>query len=119
MITKVDLRVEVTAMLRQMGTPAHLKGYYYLRDAVLLVYDDSLLLDNMIKGLYKKVAQSHGTTPFSVERAIRNAIEITMDRGNTDYVYTIFSSTISKHKGKPTNREFIMSVVDLLKTIHD
>ena len=107
-----ELYEEVTNLLHDMGTPAHIKGHYYLRSAILEVYDHPELLKNMMNGLYATIAEAYDTTPSCVERSIRNAVEATLDRGDVDFLYSVFRNTISKNKGKPTNREFIMMVVD-------
>lgn len=101
-----------------MGTPAHIKGHYYLRSAILEVYAHPELLKNMMNGLYATIAEAYDTTPSCVERSIRNAVEATLDRGDVDFLYSVFRNTISKNKGKPTNREFIMMVVDVLRVRH-
>lgn len=116
--TKDNAYLAVITLLKQMGTPAHIKGYNYLRDSILYAYEDSTLLNNMIKGLYKVVADKHKTTAFCVERDIRTAVEITVNRGDFNYLYSIFGNTISKDKGKPTNREFIMAIIELLNAYH-
>lgn len=116
--TKDNAYLAVITLLKQMGTPAHIKGYNYLRDSILYAYEDSTLLNNMIKGLYKVVADKHKTTAFCVERDIRTAVEITVNRGDFNYLYSIFGNTISRDKGKPTNREFIMAIIELLKAYH-
>ncbi len=117
-IHKENLYLQVIMILKQMGTPAHIKGYVYLRDCILYVYDDPSLLGNMKKQLYKVVGDLHETTAFCVERDIRTAIEVTVDRGDINYLYTIFGNTIRKDKGKPTNKEFIIAIADLLTAIN-
>ena len=113
-----ELYEEVTNLLHDMGTPAHIKGHYYLRSAILEVYAHPELLKNMMNGLYATIAEAYDTTPSCVERSIRNAVEATLDRGDVDFLYSVFRNTISKNKGKPTNREFIMMVVDVLRVRH-
>lgn len=113
-----DLYEEITNLLHDMGTPAHIKGHYYLRIAILEVYFHPELLKNMMNGLYALIADTYDTTSSCVERSIRNAVEATLDRGDVDFLYSVFRNTISKNKGKPTNREFIMMVVDVLRVRH-
>ena len=113
-----ELYEEVTNLLHDMGTPAHIKGHYYLRSAIPEVYAHPELLKNMMNGLYATIAEAYDTTPSCVERSIRNAVEATLDRGDVDFLYSVFRNTISKNKGKPTNREFIMMVVDVLRVRH-
>ena len=113
-----ELYGEVTDLLHDMGTPAHIKGHYYLRSAIMEVYFNPQLLKNMMNGLYTTIANTYDTTPSCVERSIRNAVEATLDRGDVEFLYSIFRNTISKNKGKPTNREFIMMVVDVLRVRH-
>lgn len=120
MITKrkENLYLQLITILKKMGTPAHMKGYVYLRDCIMSVYDDPSLLENMKKQLYKVVGDLHETTVFCVERDIRTAIEATVDRGDINYLYMIFGNTIRKDKGKPTNKEFIIAIADLLTAIN-
>ncbi|MCR0265364.1 sporulation initiation factor Spo0A C-terminal domain-containing protein [[Clostridium] innocuum] len=113
-----ELYEETTNLLHDMGTPAHIKGHYYLRTAILEVYFHPELLKNMMNGLYALIADTYDTTSSCVERSIRNAVEATLDRGDVDFLYSVFRNTISKNKGKPTNREFIMMVVDVLRVRH-
>lgn len=117
-IRKENLYLQVIMIQKQMGTPAHMKGYLYLRDCILYVYDDPSLLDNMKKQLYKVVSDLHKTTAFCVEQDIRTAIEATLERGDINYLYMIRGNTIPKDKGKPTNKEFIIAIADLLTAIN-
>ena len=106
---------KVTAMMHELGIPAHIKGYHYLRDAIIMVVDRVDLLSKITKELYPAIAQKYLTTPSRVERAIRHAIEVAWDRGNMDFIQRVFGHTISQEKGKPTNSEFIAMVADRLR----
>ncbi|NLM21481.1 MAG: sporulation transcription factor Spo0A [Peptococcaceae bacterium] len=110
-----DTDVEVTKMIQQMGVPAHVKGYQYLRDAIVSVIKDVSLLGAVTKELYPMIAQKYNTTPSRVERAIRHAIELAWDRGNIDFMNKFFGYTINVDRGKPTNSEFIAMVADKLR----
>ncbi|MGI6449567.1 MAG: sporulation transcription factor Spo0A [Desulfitobacteriia bacterium] len=107
--------VEVTKMIQQMGVPAHVKGYQYLRDAIICVINDVSLLGAVTKELYPMIAKKYNTTPSRVERAIRHAIELAWDRGNIDFMNKFFGYTINVDRGKPTNSEFIAMVADKLR----
>lgn len=110
-----NLDVEVTKIIHQMGVPAHIKGYQYLRDAILFVIEEVNLLGAVTKELYPMIAQKYMTTPSRVERAIRHAIELAWDRGNVDMMNKFFGYTINVERGKPTNSEFIAMVADKLR----
>ncbi len=110
-----SLDVEVTQIIHEVGIPAHIKGYLYLREAILMVIDDVGLLSLVTKELYPSVARKYKTTPSRVERAIRHAIEVAWNRGNLTAIHKIFSHTVSKERGKPTNSEFIAMVADKLR----
>lgn len=107
--------VEVTTLLHDMGVPAHVKGYQYLRDAILMILEDFRLLTGITKELYPRIADKYETTPSRVERAIRHAIELAWDRGNVDLMTEYFGYTINLEKGKPTNSEFIAMVSDRIR----
>lgn len=106
---------KVTSVMHELGIPAHIKGYLYLRDAILMVIDRVDLLSKVTKELYPGIATKYLTTPSRVERAIRHAIEVAWDRGNMDFIQRVFGHTISQEKGKPTNSEFIAMVADRLR----
>ncbi len=106
---------EIDAHLVTLGTPAHVKGYRYLRYAVGLAVKDENLLDVITTGLYPAVAEQFNTTSYRVERAIRHAIELTWDRGSLDVLMQYFGNTISNKKGKPTNGEFIARLVNIIR----
>jgi len=110
-----NLDVEVTKIIHQMGVPAHIKGYQYLRDAILFVIEEVNLLGAVTKELYPMIAKKYLTTPSRVERAIRHAIELAWDRGNVDMMNKFFGYTINVERGKPTNSEFIAMVADKLR----
>jgi len=109
------IEVEVTKMIQQMGVPAHVKGYQYLRDAIVSVIHDVSLLGAVTKELYPMIAKKYNTTPSRVERAIRHAIELAWDRGNIEFMNKFFGYTINVDRGKPTNSEFIAMVADKLR----
>ncbi|MBQ2263789.1 MAG: sporulation transcription factor Spo0A [Oscillospiraceae bacterium] len=110
-----DLEVTVTDVIHQLGVPAHIKGYHYLRAAILASIDNPELLESITKMLYPTVAQKFNTTSSRVERAIRHAIEIAWDRGDLDILNSFFGYTVNTCKGKPTNSEFIALVTDKLR----
>ncbi|MBQ3885117.1 MAG: sporulation transcription factor Spo0A [Ruminococcus sp.] len=110
-----DMEIVVTDMIHQLGVPAHIKGYHYLRTAILYSVKDSTLLDSVTKLLYPTVAGVHSTTSSRVERAIRHAIEIAWDRGDVDTLNSFFGYTVDTGKGKPTNSEFIALITDKLR----
>lgn len=110
-----NVEVEVTKMIQQMGVPAHVKGYQYLRDAIVSVIKEVSLLGAVTKELYPMIAKKYNTTPSRVERAIRHAIELAWDRGNIEFMNKFFGYTINVDRGKPTNSEFIAMVADKLR----
>lgn len=114
-IRSKNMDLEVTNIIHQMGVPAHIKGYQYLRDAILMVINEVSLLGAITKELYPLIAQKYLTTPSRVERAIRHAIELAWDRGNVEMMNKYFGYTINIQRGKPTNSEFIAMVADKLR----
>lgn len=110
-----DLTVTISEIMHQIGVPAHIKGYQYLREAILLSVDDDEMINSVTKYLYPTVAKKFGTTPSRVERAIRHAIEVAWDRGDVDVLSSYFGYTIQNQRGKPTNSEFIAMISDRLK----
>ena len=104
--------LKVTDILHQIGVPAHIKGYHYLREAIIQSVNDKEMLESVTKLLYPAVAKKFATTPSRVERAIRHAIEIAWDRGDIDTLNSFFGYTINTGKGKPTNSEFIALIAD-------
>lgn len=110
-----SLDVEVTEVLHEIGIPAHIKGYLYLREAICLVMQRVELLGGVTKELYPSIAKRFQTTPSRVERAIRHAIEVAWNRGNVDLIHSLFGHTVNSDRGKPTNSEFIAMVADKLR----
>ena len=110
-----DMEIVVTDIIHQLGVPAHIKCYHYLRTAILYSIEDKTLLDSVTKLLYPTVANIYDTTSSRVERAIRHAIEIAWDRGNVDTLNSFFGYTVDTGKGKPTNSEFIALITDKLR----
>jgi two-component system response regulator (stage 0 sporulation protein A) len=108
----------VTGMIHEIGVPAHIKGYQYLREAILIVYNDVEILGSITKILYPQIADKFSTTSSRVERAIRHAIEVAWSRGNSDVIAQMFGYTVSASKAKPTNSEFIAMVADKLRMDH-
>ena len=107
-----NLEIIVTDIIHQIGVPAHIKGYHYLREAIMASVNDKEMLESVTKVLYPAVAKKFRTTPSRVERAIRHAIEIAWDRGDIDTLNSFFGYTINTGKGKPTNSEFIALITD-------
>lgn len=110
-----NLHAEVTAIIQQMGVPAHVKGYLYLRDAIMFVIEEVNLMGAVTKELYPMIAEKYNTTASRVERAIRHAIELAWDRGDIEIKNDFFGYTINVERGKPTNSEFIAMVADKLR----
>ncbi len=117
-VKEFDLESEITNMLHEMGVPAHIKGYLYLRESINMVYNDIELLGSITKVLYPDVAKKYKTTASRVERAIRHAIEVAWNRGNIEAISNIFGYTVSVTKSKPTNSEFIAMIADKLRLEH-
>ncbi len=111
----MDLETEVTTIIHELGVPAHIKGYQYLRDAIVMSVLDVEMLSSITKILYPAVAKKHKTTASRVERAIRHAIEVAWNRGKLDTIDEMFGYTISTYKGKPTNSEFIALITDRIR----
>ena len=105
----------VTSIIHEIGVPAHVKGYQYLREAILIAVDDMDVINAITKVLYPQVAKTFSTTPSRVERAIRHAIELAWDRGDLETLQKFFGYTVSNTKGKPTNSEFIALIADKLQ----
>lgn len=104
--------MQVTEIIHQIGVPAHIKGYQYLRDAILMAIEDEQIINAVTKRLYPAVAKKHATTSSRVERAVRHAIEVAWDRGDVDVLNSYFGYTIHNSRGKPTNSEFIAMIAD-------
>lgn len=114
-ISDPELEVMITDIIHQIGVPAHIKGYHYLREAIILSIKNSDIVNSVTKLLYPTVAKNHSTTASRVERAIRHAIEVAWDRGNIDVLNSYFGYTIQNDRGKPTNSEFIAMISDKLR----
>ena len=112
--TMGDVENEATEIIKRLGIPAHVKGYSYVRTAILACFNDPSLLEAVTKMLYPCVADKFSTTPSRVERAIRHAIEIAWNRGNTEVFNSVFGYTVNARRGKPTNSEFIALITDNL-----
>ena len=110
-----NIEALVTNVIHEVGVPAHIKGYQYLREAIIMVVNDIDVINQITKSLYPQIASKFSTTPSRVERAIRHAIEVAWGRGQQDVVENIFGYTISAAKGKPTNSEFIAMIADKLR----
>ena len=110
-----DIETQVTKIIHQIGVPAHIKGYQYLRTAILMTVKDSDIINSVTKILYPSVAKQYQTTTSRVERAIRHAIEVAWDRGDVDTLNSYFGYTIQNNRGKPTNSEFIAMIADNLR----
>ena len=111
----ISLESRVTAIIHDVGVPAHIKGYQYLREAILIAVKDMEVINAVTKVLYPEVAKRFGTTASRVERAIRHAIEVAWDRGDLETLQKYFGYTVSNAKGKPTNSEFIAMIADRLQ----
>jgi two-component system, response regulator, stage 0 sporulation protein A len=113
-----NLDASITSIIHEIGVPAHIKGYLYLREAISMVYNDIELLGSITKVLYPDIAKKYNTTASRVERAIRHAIEVAWSRGNIESISNLFGYTVSMSKAKPTNSEFIAMVADKLRLEH-
>lgn len=114
-MARYNLESDVTNIIHEIGVPAHIKGYQYLRDAIMMSVDDSEMLNSITKILYPSIAKQHGTTPSRVERAIRHAIEVAWSRGKVDTIDELFGYTVHNGKGKPTNSEFVALIADKIR----
>ena len=112
---KTNIEALVTSIIHEIGVPAHIKGYQYLREAIIIAVNDMDVINAITKVLYPQVAKTFQTTPSRVERAIRHAIEVAWDRGDLDTLQRFFGYTVSNTKGKPTNSEFIALIADKLQ----
>lgn len=112
---KTSIETLVTNIIHEIGVPAHIKGYQYLREAIIIAVGDMDVINAITKVLYPQVAKTFSTTPSRVERAIRHAIEVAWDRGDLDTLQRFFGYTVSNTKGKPTNSEFIALIADKLQ----
>ncbi len=114
-LDKTGIETMVTSIIHEIGVPAHIKGYQYLREAIIIAVNDMDVINAITKVLYPQVAKTFQTTPSRVERAIRHAIEVAWDRGDLDTLQKFFGYTVSNTKGKPTNSEFIALIADRLQ----
>ena len=112
---ELNLETKVTDMIHEIGIPAHIKGYHYLREAIMMAINDMEVLNAITKVLYPEIAKKFQTTPSRVERAIRHAIEVAWSRGKLDTLDELFGYTVSNRKGKPTNSEFIALIADTIR----
>ncbi len=113
-----DLEQDVTDMIHEIGVPAHIKGYQYLREAIMMSVNDSEMMGSITKILYPTIAKKYQTTSSRVERAIRHAIEVAWNRGRMETLDDMFGYTINTGKGKPTNSEFIALIADKIRLKH-
>ncbi|HIS50269.1 MAG TPA: sporulation transcription factor Spo0A [Candidatus Gallacutalibacter pullistercoris] len=112
---RIPLEVKITEILHQIGVPAHIKGYHYLRESIRMAVEDPAIINAVTKQLYPGVARQYNTTSSRVERAIRHAIEVAWDRGDVEVLNSYFGYTIHNTRGKPTNSEFIAMISDKLR----
>ncbi|KPV43268.1 sporulation transcription factor Spo0A [Alicyclobacillus ferrooxydans] len=117
-LSKHDVDAAITQVIHEIGVPAHIKGYHYLREAIGIVFNDVEILGSITKTLYPRIAERFKTTPSRVERAIRHSIEVAWGRGNMDAIRNVFGYTVSASKTKPTNSEFIAMIADKLRMEH-
>ena len=110
-----NLQISVTKILHELGVPSHIKGYQYIREGIMLIYDNPDFIGGITKELYPDIARTFATTVSRVERAIRHAIEVSWNRGNWDLMEEIFGHSVDIDKAKPTNSEFIVTVADKLR----
>lgn len=116
--SRKSVDAQITQIIHEIGVPAHIKGYHYLREAIGIVYQDVEILGSITKILYPRIADRYKTTPSRVERAIRHSIEVAWGRGNMDAIRKMFGYTVSASKTKPTNSEFIAMIADKLRMEH-
>ena len=117
-VSKKMLDTTITSIIKEIGVPAHIKGYAFLREAIQKVYTDADLLGSVTKVLYPEIADKYNTTPSRVERAIRHAIEVAWNRGNYEVISKMFGYTVHHLKSKPTNSEFIAMIADKIRLEH-
>lgn len=113
--TDVQLEIHITDIIHQIGVPAHIKGYHYLREGIVMTVKDATMINSVTKVLYPTIAKKYATTASRVERAIRHAIEVAWDRGDIDTLNAYFGFTIQNNRGKPTNSEFIAMISDKIR----
>lgn len=110
-----DLKISLTKLLHELGMPSHIKGYEYIREGIILLYNDPSIIGGITKELYPEIAEKFNTSVSRVERAIRHAIEVSWNRGNLDLMEEVFGHSVDYDRAKPTNSEFIVTVADKLK----
>ncbi|MBQ3474739.1 MAG: sporulation transcription factor Spo0A [Bacilli bacterium] len=110
-----NLKINLTKLLHELGVPSHIKGYEYIREGIMLLYNDPSIIGGITKELYPEIAEKYNTSVSRVERAIRHAIEVSWNRGNLDLMEEVFGHSVDYDKAKPTNSEFIVTVADKLK----
>ena len=115
MFSDTELELQITEIIHKIGVPAHIKGYHYLRESIMLAVKDSEIINSVTKQLYPTVAKRFNTTSSRVEQAIRHAIEVAWDRGDVEVLNSYFGYTIHNSRGKPTNSEFIAMIADKLR----
>ena len=113
--TDTQLEIHITDIIHQIGVPAHIKGYHYLREGIMMTIKDASMINSVTKILYPTIAKKYSTTSSRVERAIRHAIEVAWDRGDIDTLNSYFGFTIQNDRGKPTNSEFIAMISDKIR----
>ena len=115
--TKINnkIRISLTKLLHELGVPSHIKGYEYIRDGILILYNDPTIVGGITKELYPEIADKYNTSVSRVERAIRHAIEVSWNRGNIDLMEDVFGHSVDYDRAKPTNSEFIVTLADKLK----
>ena len=114
-VNNKDLKLNLTKLLHELGVPSHIKGYEYIREGIMLLYNDPSIIGGITKELYPEIADKYNTSVSRVERAIRHAIEVSWNRGNLDLMEEVFGYSVDYDKAKPTNSEFIVTVADKLK----
>ena len=110
-----DIKMKITKLLHELGVPSHIKGYEYIREGIILLYNDPSIIGGITKELYPEIADKYDTTVSRVERAIRHAIEVSWNRGDIDLMEEIFGHSVDYDRAKPTNSEFIVTIADKLK----
>ena len=110
-----DIKIEITKLLHELGVPSHIKGYEYIREGIMLLYNNPSIVGGITKELYPEIADKYDTSVSRVERAIRHAIEVSWNRGNLDLMEDVFGHSVDYDKAKPTNSEFIVTLADKLK----
>lgn len=110
-----ELKINLTRLLHELGMPSHIKGYEYIREGIILLYNDPTIIGGITKELYPEIAEKYNTSVSRVERAIRHAIEVSWNRGNIDLMEEVFGHSVDYDKAKPTNSEFIVTIADKLK----